>query len=422
MCASCSITNLFTPKATILKEPSAFRSNIKKGLEFDELAQNIRDFSGIFAFESAKSLDDKSTNNVVSPLSMYSALSVAAACSSGATKVQLLSALQTNEELLTNEFADIYSASNYLRSFDSDRKVVKKEELTNSIWIDKNVEFKSEMLNYIADKFFSYSVSVDWKKDNKKANRQMSKFVEEKTNGLISPKFEFNIDTMFTILNTLYLKSLWNSNSDELDTSDERFTFTNRDDSTKELELLVTKYQEGRILRTEKYSSFFAETCSGDRIKFIVPNDGVKLEDIVTSENISVINNELYKGFDEENNTMYFGKTYFPGFEGETKIDAKNILESMGIVDFFERGVCNFSGLTDSSVYCDEVQHVAKLKVDKKGIEGAAYTAIAMKGEMAPLEPEYKEVYEEFVVDKSFYFVVSDHNNLPLFSGIVNKI
>ena len=422
LCASCSITNFFTPKATILKEPNAFRSSIKRGESFNELAQNIRDFSANFAFESAKKLDDKEKNNVVSPLSMFSALAVASACSNGNTKQQLLNTLCTNEDLLVSEFANLYSASNYSRSLDSDRKVIKKEELTNSIWIDKNVKFKSEMLDFIADKFFSYSVSVDWRNDNKKANKQMSKFVEEKTNGLISPNFDFDIDTLFTILNTLYLKSLWNSFSDELPSSNEQFEFKNRNDSTKKTELLVTPYQQGRILRNTSYSSFFAETCSNDRIKFVVPNDGFKLEDIISAENISEINDAMYEGFDEENNTMYYGKTYFPGFESESKLDAKEILKTMGIIDLFADGVCDFSGLTNESVYCDEVQHVAKLKVDKKGIEGAAYTAIAMKGDSAPMKPEYKEVFEDFFVDKSFYFVVSDHNNLPLFSGIVNKI
>ena len=420
LCSSCSIVNLFTPKAKVLKEPVAFRNSIKKTANFDELAQNVRDFSANFSVESSKELDDKKANNVVSPLSMFSALAVASGCSSGNTKQELLSTLKTTDSLLQNEFANLYSDSNYTSSIGSDNKVVKKEELTNSIWLDKNIKFNESVLEKIAEYFYCYSLSVDFKNQNKKANRQMSKFVEEKTNGLIAPNFDFDTLTRFTILNTLYLKSLWNKYSDDLATSDEKFTFTNRDGSTKNINLFMSEYEVGRTYKGENYSSFFAETERGDRIKFIVPNDGVNLEDLITPEVISNVNDQKYVGVDEENKIMYHTKTYFPGFEAETKIDAKDILKKMGVNDLFT-SACDFSGFLDEFVYCDEIQHVAKLKVDKKGIEGAAYTAINMKGEAGPLDG-YEDVFEEFIVDRSFYYVISDHNNLPVFSGIVNKI
>lgn len=420
LCSSCSITNLFTPKAKVLKEPNAFRSVVRSA-NFDKLSQNVRDFSANFSFEAFKELDQSDKNHVVSPLSMYSALAVASACSNGNTKEELLNVLKTTDDLLKDEFANLYAASNRIRTYDSDRKIVKKEELTNSLWLDKNVSFKSATLDMLAEKFYSFSLTVDYRNNAKKANQQMSKFVEEKTNGLLAPKFDFDPDTVLTILNTLYLKSLWDSTSEELQLSNEKYDFVNKDGSTTSKNLLITQYQQGRALRKEKYSSFFAQTADGDRIRFIVPNDGFTIEDVVTPEIISEINNEAYEGFDEENNTMYYTRTHFPGFEAEGDIKAKKILKLMGISDFFIDGACDFSPLTETHVYCDEVMHEAKLKVDKKGIEGAAYTAVIMKGESAPYF-EYKQVYEDFIVDKAFYYVLTDHNNLPVFSGIVNKI
>ena len=420
LCSSCSITNLFTPKATVLKEPSAFR-NVIKGASFDKLAQNVRDFSANFSFKAFKELDVSNENHVISPLSMYSALAVASACATGNTKEELLNVLQTSDDLLKNEFANLYAASNRIRSYDTDRKIVKKEELTNSLWLDKNVSFKSETLDMLADKFYSFSLTVDYRNNAKKANQQMSKFVEEKTNGLLSPKFNFDPDTVLTILNTLYLKSLWDATSEDIQTSSEKYDFVNRNGSVSSKNFLITSYQQGRILKKDKYSSFFAQTADGDRVKFIVPNEGFNIDDVVTPEIISEINDEMYEGFDEENNTMYFTRTHFPGFEAEGDVKAKSILKSMGITDFFVEGACDFSPLTETHVYCDEVMHEAKLKVDKRGIEGAAYTAVIMKGESAPYH-EFKEVFEDFIVDKAFYYVVTDHNNLPVFSGIVNKI
>ena len=422
LCSSCSLSTLFTPKATILKEPNKFRS-VVRGDNFNALAQNVRDFAANFAFESDKLFNDQSMNYAVSPLSMFSALAVASACADGNTKQELVDALKTTPSLLEDEFANLYSASNVLKTAANKNQVVKKEELTNSLWLDKNVEFNSALLDLLAEKFYSFTVQVDYLHNYKKANKQMSKFVEEKTNGLLSPKFNFDPSTILTILNTLYLKTLWYDTSDDMSTSSETYDFVNRDKSIKPKKLFVTNYQQGRILRSEKYSSFFAQTVSGDRIKFVVPNDGYELEDVINSDTILEVNNATYNGVDELNKTKYYGKTYFPGFEAECDIDAKGTISALGVKDFFTDGVCDFSPLTGGQgVYCDKIMHATKLKVEKRGIEGAAYTAVIMKGESALIEPEYTEIYEDFVVDKAFYYVVSDHNNLPLFSGVVNKI
>ena len=200
LCSSCSIVNFFTPKATILKEPSKFRS-VVKGENFNALAQNVREFSANFGFESEKVLDNQNQNYAVSPLSMFSALAVASACANGNTKQELLDALKTTDSLLTSEFGNLYAASNVQYSAGGDeRRTFKKEELTNSLWLNENIDFKQEMLDFLADKFYSFSVQVDYLRKNKQANRQMSKFVEEKTNGLLTPEFSFDIDTFLTIL------------------------------------------------------------------------------------------------------------------------------------------------------------------------------------------------------------------------------
>ena len=59
--------------------------------------------------------------------------------------------------------------------------------------------------------------------------------------------------------------------------------------------------------------------------------------------------------------------------------------------------------------------------VDKKGIEAAAYTAIFEVAESAPLD-EYQFVYEDFIVDKAFGFILSDYDDNILFTGVVGKI
>ena len=59
---------------------------------------------------------------------------------------------------------------------------------------------------------------------------------------------------------------------------------------------------------------------------------------------------------------------------------------------------------------------------EQEGIEGAAVTVIAGDGSAAPGEEEFEKVYLDFVVDKTFGFIVTDARDVPLFTGIINGI
>ena len=76
--------------------------------------------------------------------------------------------------------------------------------------------------------------------------------------------------------------------------------------------------------------------------------------------------------------------------------------------------------ITDEEIKCDAVYHSTKLKVDKKGIEGASVVVIPGAGAAGP--DEYTEVYLDYIVDKNFIVIVTDGNDVPLFSGVIYNI
>ena len=67
-----------------------------------------------------------------------------------------------------------------------------------------------------------------------------------------------------------------------------------------------------------------------------------------------------------------------------------------------------------------DVIHKCALEVNKRGIEGAAVTAVI--GDGAAGAPIYQNVYHDYVVDRAFGFVVTDGYGTVLFSGVVNTI
>ena len=123
---------------------------------------------------------------------------------------------------------------------------------------------------------------------------------------------------------------------------------------------------------------------------------------------------------------MHLTKSLFPKFEAEYDDDIKNILlNEFNIKSLFGvESVCDFSNvLQDVDVYCSSVIHKTKLKVDEVGIEGAAVTVMMFEPESAgPGEDPIKYVYHDYIVDKSFGFILTDSRDITLFSGVVNKI
>ncbi|MDE5547646.1 MAG: serpin family protein, partial [Clostridia bacterium] len=94
------------------------------------------------------------------------------------------------------------------------------------------------------------------------------------------------------------------------------------------------------------------------------------------------------------------------------------VLKEMGVRALFV-DECDFSPITSSPAQVDQIKHITKLTVDRKGIEGAAVTVEPAAGAAGP--GEYKEVYCDYIVDRAFGFVL-EKNDIALFSGIINDI
>ena len=136
-----------------------------------------------------------------------------------------------------------------------------------------------------------------------------------------------------------------------------------------------------------------------------------------------------YNAVDEENKLQYFTRCLFPEFKAKYDSEINEMLsKNFGIENLFnDPGIfppersCDFSNLSDDECYCGSVRHITDLTVDKKGIEGAAVTVIAMDGATSA-GPEYQIIYEDFAVDKTFGFIITDSNDVTLFSGVIDKI
>ncbi len=351
--------------------------------------------------------ENDNANYVMSPLSLYMALAVLHSVGDDGVKSDI-------ETLFGMDAGDISKTDDLfislVREREDEGKLVSKLDLTNSIWLDTEFTANQTALDRLAEDFYCYAYKTPFKSDNKAANLAIRKFIKEKTKGLIDKDFELEPATLFAIINTLYFKDCWNF--------DKGLTVKKRDftanGETKEKDFLIGEYYDGKVGETEVSEYFYSKTSSGYRIKFILPKDGVELKDAMTAENVNAVNYAKY--IDEEDGVRYLTRCIFPKFKIESDTPVKEVFENKGYLTNAFRAYT--SDLTDKELCVSDIKHSAVLKVDEKGIEGAAVTIIASKATAEPPEHEQKL---DFVIDRSFGFLVTDPYGVILFAGRVTE-
>lgn len=358
-------------------------------------------------------------NIVISPLSIELCLGLAVRSSNGKTREELLNALDidyqsfnTYYKLLFNEMT-ITVESNM-------NDLVSEQILTNSIWIDKNISLFDDGLNALRDDYYCYSYETDFVNHNNEANKEIADFISDSTKGLIKPKLNLSPYTLFVLMNTLYLRDVWNEAGYEL-TVNNNYAFTNSDGSKSNKVLLQGYHFDGKTLNQKDYSSFYTKTECDYKLHFIKPNAGKTAKDVLNKETLDfILNDNNYIKVDEEKYEKYYTRCIFPEYSVNSDIKLDELfVEDFNVASLFTIGECDFSNLTSQEVYCSEFRHIARLDVDKTGIRGAAVTYMAVAGAAGP--GPYTQIYEDFIVDQEFAFVLTK-NNAVIFSGVVTNI
>ncbi|MBR2341195.1 MAG: hypothetical protein IKA72_02135 [Clostridia bacterium] len=409
----------------LVKPASAERLSIKEYSEenFVAFKNKAEQFSAKFAFETyARS--DRDDNLSVAPMSVFMALSLVSECASGDTKTELLNALGVSDSELKEFLPKLYRQLNveYKGAGYIGEPTTGLLKTSNSIWIDESVTYNAACVETLAKNYYCYPYQANFKENNALANYAVQGFVKEQTKGLIDENFHLSEETLFTFINTIYLKALWNDKGKDIPLTSQTYDFIERSGEIERTRLMMRGYLEGRAYESESYTSFFTTTYNGFKLKFILPKDGYSIDDVFTTENIYTANTiSDYNAVDHEKKEQYYTRCFFPEYEAECDENILPVLkEKFGVNSLFEWDRCELNELTDTPLVCGEVRHITELEVDRKGIEGAAVTLMQMASSSAP--GEYTKVYFDFVVDRAFGFVITDSYGATLFSGVVNEL
>jgi len=360
-----------------------------------------------FAFKLYSELVKTETGNVFySPYSIFSALAMTYEGARGKTAEEMKNVFNFPESsVLRPNFAAIYNRIN---------RAAEEYELRtgNALWTQKDYPFLEEYLKTVEKHYGGKAAALDFIHEAEKSRETINAFIEEQTNHKIKdliPPGVLDELTRLVLTNAIYFKGDWKIAFNESLTVEEDFwvapdvsvkvqmmhmcpneTVRFNHVDTGDLQILELPYKSGNV-----------------SMLIILPENIESAEASLTPEKL-----EEYKAQMREER---MDEICLPKFDVETKYFMRETLSNLGMLTAFT-GEADFSGMTGGrDLFISQVIHQAYVKVDEKGAEAAAATAVVMK---LTSVPEAKV----FRADRPFIFIIQEkQTGIILFMGRVSN-
>jgi len=360
----------------------------------------------LFTLDLLERMDFGKKNNVVSPLSIYIALLMLTEGSSGVTKEELLNALHLAS---LNESRTWFN--NLLEN------ILKVEEpartsVANSIWVQKGFPVNDDYVDVLKKYYIAEAKLVDFQNEPVLTAKAINEWVENKTYGLIKKIIgPGSIDEMtrIVLVNTIYVYANW-TKPFEREVPGKFYS------NGKVVDIIYMKgAMDIYLLDTSEYLAV-ALSYKGTDIKFVVvmPKNGdlEKFTNNLSKDKLLKIFNELLSSREVS------VELYIPRFDIDSGIMSfKKILQEMGIRTVFDPGSADLSSMVESGqriLYVKDVLHRARVRVNLKGTEAAAATAVIMVLSAVIEQPKIIKINRPFL-----FFLVEPDNNAILFAGSI---
>jgi serpin B len=337
---------------------------------------------------------------MLSPLSASTALTMLLNGCDGETYSQVHQMLGY-EGMTIDEINDSYqNLVKQLLEVDNDVQLA----LANAVWYRQDFIVKPPFLNTMDSSFAAHVEKLDFSLPS--ALTKINGWASENTNGKI-PKVmdEISSDAVMFLMNALYFKGTWTQQFDKDQTSIRPFYPDNSSQMS-----VSTMY--GKIpSKAYSTSDYKAIELTYGRTNFsmviIVPvNNLAGFLDTFDNDDWQ----NLTAAFDENPDT-YENEVYLPKFKFSYEKVLNDQLKSLGMVDAFDSGLADLSGISDNDIFVSFVKQNTFVDVNEEGTEAAAVTTIGIVETSMPLP---------FEVNKSFVFAIRERTtNTLLFLGKV---
>jgi len=202
--------------------------------------------------------------------------------------------------------------------------------------------------------------------------------------------------TKLVIVNAIYFFGNWVKQFDEKLTT-KKYFWVQPNDSILVPMMEQTHYFLGGA---DSIAQFIELPYKGNMLSMfiILPNKGIELEKIeknMTLEKLETWTTKL---------SSIKWHLSLPKYEFKTDIDLKNNLKKLGMSDAFNSRTANFSGMDGTrNLHISKALHQAYIKVNEKGTEAAAATALVL---IYVIEAEPRE----FNINCPFLFIIKENS------------
>lgn len=342
-------------------------------------------------FRNTVSSQDKDANVLVSPFSAGTALSMLAEGAGGQTRDELVAALGgalfPGDLLAMDSIADVRSA--------------------NSAWIRSAFHVKDTYSALLGQKYGAMIAEKDFSDPN--TVEAINAWCSENTEGRITEIVDqISPDMMMFLVNALYFKAPWKNEFNPSATSDRTFHGSAGDSQVPMMNMT------GTLGYAEAAGSQLVELpYKGGCYSMLVmlPESGLEIDKVVS-------------GLSEQNFRTAVDKLTrrkvhlsLPKFKFDTDLVLNRMLMAMGVEKVFGTSA-ELDGISDASVYVDQVRQKCFIEVNEEGSEAAAVTSIGVRLTSAsPFEPAL-----EMNVDRPFLFAIVDKSadNMLFIGKVMN--
>lgn len=352
---------------------------------------------------------DKGENRVCSPLNITMALAMLAETSGGSSRAQILRLLGARDIYELRVRTNLIWRLNHC---DEENCV---SILANSLWLNRELAYRPEAVEQLAKYYFAYCFQGEM--GSPEYDELLRGWVEEQTRGQLHDSVSdlgLNPDLAMALVSTVYFKSNWQDPFSEEETLDQVFHAPDGDQIVPFMhQTLSTNYY-----KFDTFSAVAMDLSGGRDMWFLLPSEELRPEDLLQDEQMMAFLLSQSRWYDFMQQCQHFTEVKFslPKFDIHSELDLIEGLRQLGVTEVFDPSRADFSPLlgdqTGASV--SQIRHAARVRIDEKGCEAAAFTEI---------DEDWASDWDEsvdFVLDRPFLFMITDDMNLPLFIGVVN--
>lgn len=359
-----------------------------------------------FAAQLDGQLARQKGNFIYSPASISTALAMTREGARGDTAAAMDRVLGSDAGKLAKDLVKAFESPKQ----EPGQPTVPDLAIANRLFGDRKTVFEKPFLDVTSKDYLAPVESVDFRTASEAARKHINAWVAKQTHDRIVdliPPPAVSADTRMVLVNAIYMKASWATAFEPSLTKPAPFVLEGG--AAKKVD---TMHMEGGAAWGDHAGARTVDlpyySAGGPRLAMlVVVPDGASLAQVEAAYAA-----EGLAPFLTATSNHGLAAVALPKFEVGSNFELSEPLGALGMgLAFSDAG--DFTGMSKVATHISAVVHKAWAKVDEKGTEAAAATAVVMTETAVAVKP----MPHAFDVDRSFLFFIHDDHGNVLFGG-----